>query len=115
MPDLPKYIGIEGSHTDFEDFEDFTLGEQCTLVHGNEAPVVSVNLNSQFAKFNENWNDDGGKYPHISDMYVRTRDVMPLLKLARSLAAQLTGPANAGLLIETAELVRCLDYLKDLE
>lgn len=114
MPDLPKYIGIEGSHTDFAYGDDpETIGNYSQMVAGTEYPKVSAALNNAFAGSNHLFDDEA--YPHISDMYVRTRDVMPLLKLARKLPDVLKSLGFVQGDATLAEVERCLDYLKDLE
>lgn len=108
MPDLPKYIGIEGSHTDFEDYgNNMPLGALSQLVIGNSHDDTAEQLNGTFALQNISWNDDGGQYPHMSELYVRVRDVWPLLEYARDVLNTQAIP--------DAELQRRADYLSDIK
>lgn len=82
--DFPKYLGLAGRLTDDNDDVINDIVDGSTLLSsGPEYPVASQRLNEEFANV-ANGLDDEDKPEYGSELYVRMRDVAPLIQAVRN-------------------------------
>lgn len=113
--DFPKYLGLAGLLTDDnDDLNNDIIDGVTSLKSGLEYPAASQELNSAFAGIAFNL-DDKDKPEFGSELYIRMRDVAPLVQAARKLRAVIvTHEDDHQASSLSAKLNEALDRLSDI-
>lgn len=111
MPDFPKYLGLAGRLTDDNDDLNNDIFDGGTLMNsGPSYPDVSQQLNTAFAQI-ANGLDDEDKPECGSELYIRMRDVAPLIQAVRNMVSDALAddPADVHATNLSAHLARLTD------